>query len=97
MSERKPIILCGGAQGRAVIFGYVDEEPTPGTPAVLFDARMVLRWDSACGGLFGLAAGGPKGATKVTAIVAKVVDTDWKQCLAVSTEAAKALSAWAAV
>lgn len=97
--ERHPIILCGGSAGRAVVFGYVDEDPTPGEPATLYDARMVLRWATDCGGLFGLAANGPAGSEtdmRITAPVERVTDTDWKQFMAVSEAAADKIRDWPA-
>ena len=88
------IILCGGSQGRAVVCGFVDAEPVEGQPVTLHDARMVLFWHSSCGGLFGLAATGPKGDTRMTATVPKVTDTEWKQWIVVSDEARDALVSW---
>ncbi len=72
-----PIIVCTGTNGRAVVFGYVDKEPDVGDLVTIYDARMVLRWDEKCGGLFGLAANGPKGDTRLTAPV------DYAKCQAV--------------
>lgn len=89
-----PIILCATKQGRAVIYGRVESEPVVGEPVELHDARMVLRWDAKCGGLFGLAAKGPKSDTRITAAVKKTVASDWKEWMTVSEEAAKALDEW---
>ena len=95
-TTRKPIILCCGSNGRAVIYGKVDSDPTPGQPVTLYDARMVLRWDGQCGGLLGLAAGGPKADTRITCAVGQVVETVWQEMIEVNTEAAVALDGWAA-
>lgn len=87
------VILCGGQTGRAVIYGSVEEIPKPGENVELHNARMVLRWDSTCGGLFGLATNGPKNDTRLTCPVDVVRDT-CRQVLTVSTEAEAALDAW---
>jgi hypothetical protein len=57
---------------------------------------MVLYWDAACGGLFGLAAGGPKGATRLTAAVRDHGDEAVRQWFSVAPEAAKEIDAWEA-
>ena len=93
MTDRKPYIICGGSTGRAVVYGYCDSEPQTDQPTTIHRARMVLRWDGACGGLFGLAAGGPKGDTRLTAPVDRVTDTV-RQSLTVTDEAAEALDGW---
>lgn len=88
------IILCCGKDGRAVIFGRVEAEPVPGDPVRVLDARMVLYWDRVCGGLLGLASGGPSGGTRITAPVTVLVETVWQEWLAVSDEAAEKLYSW---
>lgn len=93
-NKRKPIILCAGANGRAVIFGFVDADPVPGEAVTLHDARMVLYWSAKCGGLFGLAAGGPKEGTRLTPAIASTVATQWKECLTVSADAVPAFAGW---
>ena len=93
-SERQYIILCGGSQGRAIVCGYVDSEPVSGEPVTLHDARMVLRWDAECGGLFGLAAGGPKGDTRMTPAVPQVTDTDWQQWMETTEDGGRGLRGW---
>ena len=95
-SKTIPIILCVGANGRAVVFGWVEEDPTPGEPVTLHHARMVLYWSGECGGLFGLAANGPKTSTRMTAAVERTSAVQWKEWLAVSPEAAEALDGWPA-
>lgn len=92
----KPIILCCGANGRAVIYGYCDGDPTPSKPAKLMQARMVLYWDAECGGLLGLAAQGPKGQTRITHAVESVIETVWQEAIAVSPKAAAKLDEWPA-
>ena len=87
------VIICGGATGRAVIYGEVDEFPQAEMPVTIRNARMVLRWDEQCGGLLGLSQVGPKGDTRLTRTVGQVSDTA-RQALAVSDEAATAINAW---
>ena len=94
--KQDPIILCAGSNGRAVIFGTPTKKPVPGQPVTLKNARMVLRWAASCGGLFGLAAKGPKGDTRMTHAVAETTATQWRETVAVSTEAAKGLESWPA-
>lgn len=88
------VILCCGGQGRAVLFGRVDSAPVPGAAVVLRDARMVLYWSAACGGLLGLAATGPREGTRMSAAVVTTTDLSWQQCLSVSDAAATALRDW---
>ena len=95
-TKKTPIILCAGDNGRAVVFGYVTSKPVAGKPVTLTDARMVLRWDAACGGLFGLAADGPKGSTRLTHAVSSTTSTVWRQTIDVSPKAAKEMAAWPA-
>ena len=89
------IVLCCGEHGRAVIVGDVDSAPVPGEPVEVRDARMVLRWDAACSGLLGLAAVGPRGDTRITHAVPRVVETRWQEWVAVTDAAADALDGWA--
>lgn len=99
MTKKKliPAIICGGENGRAVVFGYLDGPKLPDRdqPVRIQDARMILRWDDECGGLFGLAANGPKGDTRITARIDEVVDI-CRQALTVSSHAAKELIKWPA-
>jgi hypothetical protein len=92
--KKMQILSCCGANGRAVVFGTVAEKPVPGQPVELTDARMVLYWSTACGGLFGLAAKGPKEGTRITETVPLVVETCWQEWIEVTPEAAKALADW---
>lgn len=89
-------IICTGTHGRAVVFGYSENEPEEGKPFRMSRMRMVLRWDAECGGLFGLAAGGPKADTRLTAEVPIGGGDDVKQWIAVPEEAAELISAWPA-
>lgn len=93
-AAQTPIILCAGANGRAVVFGWVDRLPEPGRPVTLHRARMVLRWASR--GLLGLAASGPTGDTRITAAVAWTTATVWQESMAVSPQAAAAIDGWPA-
>lgn len=92
-TNRKPVIVCGGATGRPVVYGYVDEVPKAEDVVVIYDARMVLYWPEACGGIFGLAANGAKDGLRLTPKVAVTSDTA-RQVLTVSPEAAASLDAW---
>ena len=89
---RQPILLCAGQNGRALVYGYVNEEPVPGQPVRLEQARMVLYYSE--GGTFGLAATGPPKGSRVTHAVETVVETVWQEWLSVSEEAAKEFDAW---
>lgn len=86
------IILCAGRDGRCLVYGKVEDEPTPGEPVVLHDARMVIYYPS--GGTFGLAVDGPPEGSRVTKSVAKVVETSWQEWLSVSDEAAEKFDDW---
>ena len=88
----QPIILCGGANGRCLIFGYVESEPVAGEPVDLQDARMILYYPS--GGTFGLAADGPPEGSRLSATVTRTVETTWQEWLAVSPEAAAKLGSF---
>ncbi len=89
------IMLCCGENGRAVIVGDVEAEPVAGEPVDLRDARMVLRWDAACGGLLGLAATGPRGDTRITHAVPRTVETRWQEWVEVTPAAAAEIDGWA--
>ena len=91
------IILCCGSSGRAVVVGDVEKEPVAGEPVRLTDARMVLRWSTECGGLLGLAAGGPQTSTRVTHAVPVVVETSWQEWIALTDIAIEALDRWESV
>lgn len=56
---------------------------------MLHGARMVLYWPRECGGLFGLAANGPKDGTRLTYAVEKTSSEACRQWLAVPEKAAK--------
>lgn len=91
--KRQPIILCAGANGRAVIYGYVDGDPVPGEPVELYQARMLIQW-AGTGGLFGVAAEGPHQDSRITAAVERTTETVWQEWLSVSPAAAKAMDGW---
>jgi len=93
----KKIILCCGQNGRAVIYGTVTKAPVAGEPVMLTDARMVLYWSAACGGLLGLAARGPQDDTRITHAVPTVVETVWQEWVECTEEAAEGLDSWPAV
>ncbi len=92
----KGYIVCGGSAGRAVVFGYSEVEPEPGKPIKLTRARMVLYWAADCGGLFGLAANGPKGETRIAAAVPTVWDSQVHQAIECTDTASAAIDAWKA-
>ena len=81
-------IVCGGKTGRAVLFGFTSAPPEPGEPFTLFDARMVLYWPSACGGLLGLVEDGPKPGTRMSARVTEVSDATAHQVFPVALQVA---------
>ena len=89
------IINCGGEKGRAVVFGEVDAMPRPDEIITIRNARMILYWDKACGGLLGLAAKGPAGDTRITHPVPSVMDY-CRQVIEVTPEAAAAINNWEA-
>ncbi len=43
-NARIPIILCAGANGRAVVFGWVDTEPVPGDAVSPAAAERLISW-----------------------------------------------------
>lgn len=88
----KPIILCCGSNGRALVYGKVESEPVAGEPVELHDARMVIYYPS--GGTFGLASDGPPSGSRVTNRVEKVVETVWQEWLSVSEKSAGVFDAW---
>jgi len=87
-------LVCCGANGRAVLVGESEMEPVAGQPITLRNARMVLYWDSACGGLLGLAANGPRGNTRITASVDRHGDECVHQWVSVSESAREAIEQW---
>lgn len=89
-------IVCCGTNGRAVIVGECESEPVCGQPITLRDARMVLYWPPACGGLFGLAAQGPKHGLRLTESIDATATEAVRQWLTVSDDVAVKLSAWPA-
>lgn len=92
-----PVIVCCGETGRAVIYGYVDEEPTPGEPVRIERARMILQWRGGVG-LLGIAAAGPPegSGTRITAAVPATSESTWREYILVTAEAAERLDAWPA-
>ena len=89
-------VVCCGANGRAVLVGESESEPVAGQPIRMTNARMILYWDAACGGLLGLAARGPRGGTRITAAVSSHGDECVHQWVAVSPEARKEIDSWPA-
>lgn len=88
-----PIILCAGQNGRALIFGYVAELPTPGEPVRLERARMAIYYPS--GGAFGLAANGPPSGSRVSDEIPATLETVWQEYMEVTREAAEAFRVYA--
>ena len=93
MNGKIPAIICAGENGRAVVFGWVDALPEPDEKVTIHNARMVLRWDEKCGGLFGLAANGPAADTRITHLVEQTTCVA-RQALTVTPEAAKGITRW---
>lgn len=93
MLKRIPIINFGGNEnGRPTVFGWVDTIPEQGKPVTLHNARMILVWSN-CGGIFGMAAHGPKEGCKITSSVKWAIDVT-RQAIAVSDDAAEAIEGW---
>lgn len=90
------VIVCCGTSGQCVVFGQCESQPTAGEPITLHNARMVLYWPAECGGLFGLAAKGPKDGLRLTHAVDRAATEVVRQWLAVSDEAAEMLGRWPA-
>ena len=90
------VIVCCGTNGRCVIFGECETKPATGQPITLHHARMVLYWPAECGGLFGLAARGPKNGLRLTEAVETTATESVRQWLSVSDKAADALRTWPA-
>jgi hypothetical protein len=89
---RKAVLVCSGANGRAVVYGYVDRIPAVDEGVTIHDARMILEW-SGRSGLFGVAARGPADGSRLTAAVSSVVCRA-RQVLEVAPEAAQVLDGW---
>lgn len=94
--KMNPYIVCCGASGRAVIYGYVEGEPEQGKPCRVHDAKMVIYWSADTGGLLGLAAKGPAEGCKITAQVDETVTSPVTEWVAVKPAAAKAIDRWKA-
>lgn len=88
------VIICCGLSGQCVVFGECESEPITGEPITLHNARMVLYWPTGCGGLFGLAANGPREGLRLTAAVKETATEVVRQWLAVTDEAAEGLREW---
>ena len=87
------IINCGGKNGRAVVFGEVDEMPKPDEVVTIKNVRMILYWDKSCGGLLGLAANGPSGSTRITHAVPQVTDY-CRQAIEVTYDCMSKIEGW---
>lgn len=92
MAKKKPYIVTAGNPDRCVIFGWTEGDPKKGDVVKLTKARMVLSWPSVCGGLFGLAADGPKQGTKLTAAV--TTTTEVVRTIAIPAKTAKLFDTW---
>ena len=90
----KPYIITTGATaGRCVLFGYCEEEPEIGEEFRLERSRMVLYWPKECGGLFGLAADGPKDGLRLSGAVT-TKGHPVREVIEVEHDVAEMLSAW---
>lgn len=95
VDKMKPYIVCGGSTGRAVVFGWCEAMPETGKPVMLYNARMVLRWDESCGGLLGFAANGPtQGDNRITFAAEMVADEIVHQVISVSDKAVENINKW---
>lgn len=90
-----PYIVCCGANGRCVVYGYSAEEPTQGQPCRLERAKMIVYWSD--GGLLGLAAKGPAKGSRITAAVPVTVTSPVTEWVAVTAEAAGGVDQWPAL
>lgn len=90
------VLICCGINGRCVVLGECESEPVTGEPITLSNARMVIYWPASCGGLFGLAADGPKDGLKLTHVVEKTATESVRQWLKVADAAAAQLAEWPA-
>jgi len=90
-----PIILCCGANGRAVVFGRVESAPVPGEPVTIHGARMIIYWAGKAG-LFGLAAKGPADGSRITSAVPSTTETVWQEWIEIAPETAEKINAWPA-
>ncbi len=88
----KPWTVCAGKAGRAVVFGWSEDEPKPGEMCKLHNAKMVLWWEGKSG-LFGLAAKGPQEGSRITSAVESTA-CDVRQVLSVTAEAAERIDGW---
>ena len=92
-STKTPVIVCGGDNGRCVIYGYAATEPEVGQPVTLTGARMILRWRGRPGGLLEVADLGPGAGSSLSPVVARtgLVCQQW---VSVSAAGAEALDSW---
>jgi hypothetical protein len=89
-------IVTVGDPDRCVVYGHSTEPISAGDSPKLTRARMVLYWSRECGGLFGLAANGPKTDTRLTAAVT-VEPGVVKRVIGVPAKTAVAMDEWPAV
>jgi len=94
-SDGVPVIICVGEHGRAVVYGRAEREPEIGQPCRLTGARMILYWSAECGGLFGLAACGPRAGTRITHAIPSTSAIP-AQTIVCTAEAARAIEEWPA-
>lgn len=88
-TNRIPIVLFAGHNGRAVLFGRVEQEPTPGQSVTLYGARMAIRWTASTHGALGLAVTGPAAGSYLSPAAPKVVETTWQEYAVCTDEAAQ--------
>jgi len=93
-SQGDAVLVCGGKTGRAVLVGYTREPITVGEPYTLHNARMLIYWPSACGGLLGFAQDGPKAGTRLSRTVDEVSDAIAHQVMPLSAEVMTAIEEW---
>ena len=91
--EAKPYIVCTGANGRCVSYGYTSTPPETGQPVTLHQARLVVYWGrgnaEAGTGLHRLATHGPMDDDRITKPVPSAGAGIVQQWIAVTPAAAE--------
>ena len=90
----KIIVCCGPEKGKCVVYGDVDEVPRQGERCRVSNARLVIRF--AQRSLFGVAAVGPVGDTRISAAVPFTDTPVVQEVLGLTDEAIAAIDAWPA-
>lgn len=93
--DGKRAVLVTTGEKRGVFFGYTDNDMGDAT-IHLHDARNVIYWCSAVGGVFGLAADGPKEGCRIGATVShlKLPGSDLDSMTEASDKAAETFASF---